>query len=190
LLRTLLLLGAAQFGNGPPLTAEVFVVKPYLQLGNSPKLASPEGMVVMWHAPDRVSSWLVETKASGRQNWSPAGQVEWRRVAVEGIEPHRVYSAVLSGLTPGAEFEYRILQEGQMVFAARSRARKSFAQPYRLVVVGDCSQDSPGQKAIAYQIHHLNPDLIVVPGDIVYNNGRISEYRRKFYPIYNADEAS
>ena len=30
----------------------------------------------------------------------------------------------------------------------------------------------------------------MITGDIVYDRGRISEYREKFWPIYNADEAS
>src|SRR5207253_2847474 len=31
---------------------------------------------------------------------------------------------------------------------------------------------------------------VFIPGDIVYTNGRISEYRLKFFPVYNADQAS
>lgn len=33
------------------------------------------------------------------------------------------------------------------------------------------------------------PDFTVVPGDIVYENGLISEYNKKFWPVYNADKA-
>ena len=34
------------------------------------------------------------------------------------------------------------------------------------------------------------PDLLVVTGDIVYSQGRISEYSARFFPVYNADAAS
>ncbi len=34
------------------------------------------------------------------------------------------------------------------------------------------------------------PDLVFIPGDIVYNRGLISEYRAKFFPAYNAPTAS
>ena len=36
-------------------------------------------------------------------------------------------------------------------------------------------------------MNQRKPDFIFVPGDIVYSRGRISEYREKFYPIYNVD---
>jgi len=31
---------------------------------------------------------------------------------------------------------------------------------------------------------------VMIPGDIVYGRGRVSEYRENFWPIYNADQAS
>ncbi len=34
------------------------------------------------------------------------------------------------------------------------------------------------------------PDLVVIPGDIVYDRGRASEYRKFFWPIYDAENTS
>jgi acid phosphatase type 7 len=39
------------------------------------------------------------------------------------------------------------------------------------------------------QAYLAKPDYLVVPGDIVYERGLISEYRQKFWPIYNAEKA-
>jgi hypothetical protein len=43
---------------------------------------------------------------------------------------------------------------------------------------------------IAYRAYREQPDFVLITGDIVSARGRISEYRDKFWPIYNADEAS
>jgi 3',5'-cyclic AMP phosphodiesterase CpdA len=58
------------------------------------------------------------------------------------------------------------------------------------VLFGDCGQGTPAENAVALQAFLAKPDFIFIPGDIVYGSGRISEYRTKFYPSYNADEAS
>jgi predicted phosphodiesterase len=34
------------------------------------------------------------------------------------------------------------------------------------------------------------PDLVIIPGDIVYERGQIGDYREKFWPVYNTDEPS
>lgn len=52
---------------------------------------------------------------------------------------------------------------------------------------GDSSQDTQGQRAIAFEVSKTDPDFVFVTGDIVYSSGRISEYRDKFFPIYNSD---
>jgi predicted phosphodiesterase len=76
------------------------------------------------------------------------------------------------------------------VFSAKARARKSADQPYTFVAFGDCAAGTPEQRAIAYQAYRQNPDFLFIAGDIVYSRGRISEYRQKFFPVYNADTPS
>jgi hypothetical protein len=57
-------------------------------------------------------------------------------------------------------------------------------------VFGDCGADTPEEKAIAYRVFRTKPHYVMITGDIVYDRGRISEYRSKFWPIYNAETAS
>jgi 3',5'-cyclic AMP phosphodiesterase CpdA len=73
---------------------------------------------------------------------------------------------------------------------ASARARKAAAQSQRFVLFGDCAQGTPAQRAVAYQASLAHPDFLFITGDIVYGNGRISEYREKFFPVYNSDEAA
>ncbi len=176
----LLLLAAAAQAAGP------FVVEPYLQLGASPT----KGWALVWHSADENARYEVRTKASGSSKWSKPVAAESRLVAVSGAAPHRVWSAPLAGRSNGKEFDYAVLLDGAEVFTASTRARKGANQPYRFAVFGDCGQNTPEQKRIAYQTWQAKPDFLFITGDIVYGRGRVTEYREKYYPIYGSAEAS
>jgi len=167
--------------------AEPFLVKPYLQLGSSaPALDS---LSLLWHGPDRDAAWSVAVRPAAQEDREILIQPTWVRVVVAGVEPHRVYTAVLRPLRPGARFAYRVLLDGQPVFQGEARARQGPGTPSRVAVMGDLATGNPPTRAIAAQLYRQRPDLVVVPGDIVYEDGRISEYRRNFFPAYNADRS-
>jgi hypothetical protein len=207
---SLLSLSAALLLSQTTLIEEPFLEKPYLQLGDAPKLSTSESLVLLWHTDNTPADWKVEVRTSKDPKWRAAGQPTSQTVvapagvpAVTGkdgakkdspappaIEPHLVYRARMTGLIPGEEFHYRVLKAGAPVFESIAKARKSAAQPYRFAVFGDAGQATPAQNAVAYQASLAKPDFIFIPGDIVYGSGRISEYRTKFFPIYNADEAA
>lgn len=180
-LASLFLLSLSLRAAGP------FIAEPYLQLGDARGLQKSEMLALLWQTADEPADWTVEIKR-GRL-WRKMEAPSSRRVAVAGIEPHRVWRATLTGLTPGAEFEYRVQRSGKVVFNATARARKSAAQPLRFVAFGDCAAGTPGEKAVAAQTIKQDPDFVFIAGDIVYTRGRISEYRQKFFPYYNSDEA-
>ncbi len=126
------------------------------------------------------------SKGSGGSTDAPV----LRRVTVPGVAPHRVYRATLRGLEPGGAFAYRVRRGGELVFSADGRAPKATGQPYRFAVFGDCAAGTAEQKAVAYQTYLARPDFVLIAGDIVYTRGRISEYREKFWPVYNSDAAA
>ncbi|MEE3369248.1 MAG: metallophosphoesterase family protein [Planctomycetota bacterium] len=169
---------------------DAFLVRPYLQLGDSPRLRNKEQMIVMWHATDDQAAWRVDVRGDSTDAWVATAPPAATRVAVEGIAPHRVFRATLKGLTPGKEFEYRLRRDDQQVFASAGRARKARSQPVRCVVMADCGTGSPQQKQVAFQVAQSDPDFVLIPGDLVYNNGRISEYQSSFWPAYSPHEAS
>ena len=43
---------------------------------------------------------------------------------------------------------------------------------------------------VAFRAFQEKPDFLLITGDMVYARGRVSEYREKYWPVYNADEAS
>jgi acid phosphatase type 7 len=173
--------GEAAAARGP------FVAKPYLQMGQAPTAGK---LVLMWHAADVDGNWGVEYQVGTATRWQGTSTPTSRRIAVLGVEPHRIYHAALTGLQPGEMFGYRVMLENQVVFTAETRAPKLADQPQRFVVFGDCGAGTPEEKAIAYRAYLSRPDFIMITGDIVYGDGRITEYREKYWPIMNADEAS
>ncbi len=189
-MRPTVLLFAAVLAFGQ--TPDVFVEKPYLQLGDVPKLASSESMVLLWHtaAPATPEKWAVEVKTAKDSKWRALAAPVSTLVDAPGIDKHLVFRAHLTALVPGGDFSYRVLKAGSEVFASTGRARKAANQPVKFALFGDSSQNTPGQKAIAFEVAKTNPDFVFVTGDIVYSSGRISEYREKYFPIYNADKAS
>jgi len=163
---------------------DVFIAKPYLQIGREP---SAESLELLWHVADVNADWNVEQSADGKTAWKKTLAPVYTRVAVSGIDPHRVYNAKFTSLVPGSIFSYRVLKDNKVVFTAQAKAPKSAAQAYRFIAFGDIGAETPDQKLLALRAYEAKPDLAVVPGDIVYENGLISEYRSKFWNIYNND---
>jgi calcineurin-like phosphoesterase family protein len=173
-----------------PDTGSPFLVRPYVQTGDSPQNLPKEQIFIFWHAPPNLDGWAVEYREKSNAAWRTASDLHSETISVLTIAAHSMWSAVLPDLTPGAEVEYRILLQGTTVFEASTRARKTLRQATRFVVVGDVGTDSTGTREVAFQIYRNNPDFIVIPGDIAYSRGTISDYRAKFYPYWNADSAS
>jgi len=165
--------------------ASVFLVKPYLQIGNSP---NPQSLKILWHATDETAQWLVEYRSGSATGWTKSENQTSSKIAVANSEPFRVYSVLLNALQPGTSFTYRILKNENIVFTAGAKSLKSKEQPYRFVVSGDMGIGTKQAGKIAYEMYKTNPDIVAIAGDIVYSQGMISEYKTKFWPVYNADK--
>ena len=179
----------APFAGSPQETSN-FLVKPYLQWGDAPDASGGRSREVLWHDVDVDAGWAVEYRIRSDMSWQEAGAPQMRRIAVPTIAPHRLYRARLTGLEPGSEFSYRLRKGSELVFSATGSAPRPSDKPYRFVVFGDCGANTKEQRAVAYQTYQEHPDFVMITGDIVYDRGRISEYREKYWPIYNADKAS
>ena len=184
-------------GCSPPCP---FLVKPYLQLGDS---QSPRQIVLVWHTSDGESgSGSVAAPAAmeprglsttGRDVAAAGKRRRPRRsIAWPSREPSRTGSITSrSKIWSRARcFCYRVSNNGQAVFEAGARAPKRPTSP-----------TASWSSAIAVPIHPKSvpsptapscrkPDFVMITGDIVYGKGLASEYRTKYWPIYNSDEAS
>lgn len=164
---------------------EVFIAKPYLQIGNNP---SSESLKLLWHTADEAANWSVEFQITKNITWTKSSNINFVRVAVANIAAHRVYHAEIKGLNAGSTFNYRVLKNNQIVFTSEAKAPVSSSKPYRFVAFGDIGAETTDQKKLAQQAYLANPDFVAVTGDIVYERGLISEYRSKFWNIYNAEK--
>ena len=167
-----------------------FWVKPYLQLGKSTTIGERDALEIVWLADDKDAPWVLEIQRKGETEWTRMPAPRFQRVAVTGADPHRVYHADAMDLPPGEKFEYRILNDELQVFVGEGQARKSGATPFRTVIFGDCAADTSEQRAIAALAYGQKPDLLLITGDIVYSNGRASEYLSHYFSVYNADTAN
>src|ERR1051325_3066441 len=72
-----------------------FLVAPYLQLGDVPKLSPVEPVRVLWQTPhEPATRWTVEVRQSADDPWRPAVGVEGRLIAAES--PYRLFSVALT----------------------------------------------------------------------------------------------
>jgi 3',5'-cyclic AMP phosphodiesterase CpdA len=166
---------------------EVFIVKPYLQVGRDPSATS---LHLMWQTEDVNADWSVEHRSDSGDSWQRAPTPTISRLTVSSVKPRKIYNATLANLAAGKTFSYRLLKAGKVVFTSDAMASKSADQPYRFVAFGDIGAGTPEQWALANKAFLLKPDVVVVPGDLVYEAGLVSEYDTNFWPVYNADKAS
>ena len=179
-MRTLLLLLLTAFLPAQ----DTFLVKPYLQLGDAPRVVAKERLDLLWHTEDRDAAWLVEVK--GPRGWIPQAAPTYRRLDAPPLPAHRIYRATLRNLAPGAQVPYRVKRAGVVVFEAAARTRKPGA--HRMIVFGDAANGSKEQAALAKAVAAAAPDAVFIVGDLVYGRGRASEYRTRFFPVYNTEE--
>jgi predicted phosphodiesterase len=163
-----------------------FLVKPYLQIGKQP---SAQTLQLLWQALDTNSIWLTEYKNNNSHNWIKAEKQTTTKIAVAGIESFWVYSISFTSLTPGNTFLYRVSKNDKVVFNSEGKALRSPDQSYRIAISGDMGAGTSTAKKMAYEIYKAKPDMVAIAGDIVYNQGLISEYKTKFWPVYNKDDA-
>jgi acid phosphatase type 7 len=167
-----------------------FIVKPYLQLGDVPRLSPVENLRLVWQAADTPgTAWLVEVRQAGADTWRPLVGATGRLISNWDV-PYRLFNVPITRLQPGREFEYRVSKDKEVVFSARGKARAARNQNYRFAVTGDTGANTEQEKRVVYQIDRAQPDFVAIAGDIVYSTGRMREYREKFFPYYNADSAS
>jgi len=166
--------------------ADVFLAKPYLQVGSVP---TPTTLQLQWTTKDEDAKWTVEQKHDTKGSWTKSSSISSRKIIVTATDVRKIFSSTLTGLLPGTTFFYRVLRNGKEVFSSTAQAPRAPDQPFRFVAIGDIGAGTPEQRPLAHRAFLEKPDLVIVPGDIVYDRGLISEYDTRFWPVYNADKS-
>lgn len=180
LLSLLVPLAAAPAQIGP------ISVPPEVQLGARAD-GRADSVTLVWQSPEADVPFTV-SYAQGRTTKRVVPT--FKTIRVEGVEPHRVYSAILPGLKAGQKIDYRILAGDSERFKGSVMAPKSDRQAYTFAVFGDCGVAGAEQAQVAYQTYLAKPDFVILTGDLVYGSGYVSQYRKNFFPYYTAELAS
>lgn len=167
--------------------AAVFLVSPYLQLGQHFHLLK-HSLEVVFHslASDLLLRWSVSGAESGSGAKQAAPLLARDLVKVHGQPDHYRYRFLLHNLPAGGSFSYEVLHKGKVVFVENGRAPPAPTQSWRLAVVGDFGDGSPGSEATAARLLQSAPHMVLFPGDLVYDRGLFSEYQKHFFPVFNA----
>ncbi len=168
-----------------PSTNDYFIVTPYLQIGAESNDTSLE---LLWHTKDTVSKWTVEFQQNENTSWIKSPKVFFNKINISNTAAFVVYNALITPVAAGNDFNYRVKLNGNIIFKSFAKAPKSFSQPYKFVVFGDIGAGSKSAKKIANEVYKANADMVAVTGDIVYEQDTIADYRKVFWPIYNAQK--
>lgn len=169
---------------------QTFFIKPYLQPGSAPGNGTRQSLELCWHARFENGDWKVQYRSKERPQWTAAPTPNRRSINVGALPAFFGYSTLLEGLPAGGSFEYRVCLNGREVFLSEGKTLKTAGQDHRFVVAGDLAEGGAACRQIAAAVYRQNPDVVVMPGDLVYKRGTVGEYLERFFPVYNADAVS
>jgi 3',5'-cyclic AMP phosphodiesterase CpdA len=164
-----------------------FFVAPYLQLGYRNKPNDNSSLSIIWFMTNKFEL-SFRYKINSNSNWHLI-DVSAIEINAPGHTPKYEYTASLRKLPNDCTFTYQIIEGNSIIFEAKAKGHKGINSPYKLVVFGDLGSFSEGKSQIASLVHEENPDIIVMPGDIVYGGGTVAQYPERFFPFYNSDNA-
>jgi hypothetical protein len=171
-----------------------FVIKPYIQLGTNHS-NSNDALELVWHAKDEPGvNWSVKVKPlSAGGSVSSVQQMTVLDNEIPEMLPvaaHRQFRAIITDRSQGERFAYEVLRNDRVVFSAEASAPKQRGAKLRFIAVGDIGEATEGEAKVAYQMSKFNADFVVVPGDVAYKRGRLSENISRYFPYMNNDETS
>jgi len=164
-----------------------FLVHPYLQPGNSPTL-SREQKVLIWQTDSIPGTYKVEFALDNLGPKPSVAKVSVTKLHLKNKTTY-LYRSNLTGLKFDSKYSYRVsLNEKSVaegIFETRTKKPET-----KFAVFGDCGAGTPQQAEIAYQVYQQQPQFVLMTGDNVYRSGLENEYRKNFFPYYNAQSSN
>jgi predicted phosphodiesterase len=167
-----------------------FYIAPYLQVGDRYKVDSQSATLLLRWVEQADAHHTYKVEVQHGDKWQALPPPTSVALSIQGQPGLTIYSEQLAGLSAGTTIPYHVLVDSKPAFSGEARTPRTKGQPCKLIIVGDCGDGSNSEKKLAARMCSRNADLAVIVGDIVYSNGRLSEYLEKFFPVYNADKQS
>jgi predicted phosphodiesterase len=98
--------------------------------------------------------------------------------------PTTTHVIPLTGLIPGATYQYRIKTDGAVLHAATFATAPDPGGAFDFVMIGDSGVGSEAQAAVAAQMRALEPDFVLHLGDVIYPDGQAEGYDPWFFDPY------
>lgn len=128
---------------------------------------------------------VVEYWDEAGERYQVTGEVQAYMPAETGMAfPYYRHEAVLSKLTPGSEYRYRALVNGQPVTSQILRFRTPGIQPFRFLAFGDSGTGSKEQQLLSQMMMGEPAKLVIHTGDLVYPTGTYERYESLYFELY------
>jgi 3',5'-cyclic AMP phosphodiesterase CpdA len=133
-------------------------------------------------ATSAVIAWISGEPGVGVVKYGKTPELRWEEVDRRVGRRHAV---AIAGLDPGSTYHYRVDRAGGSPAPGSFRtAPAGENSSFSFAVVGDSGSGGKGQLAVAGLLGHLQPDLILHTGDVVYPAGQERHYDRRFFAPY------
>jgi predicted MPP superfamily phosphohydrolase len=171
------------------LHAQQILVSPYIQPGNAYNL-SREEKVVVWQTDGTPGDFEVQCTQG---EFSESSKIIDAKVSSINLDLNNeqsiIYRAEIRRLKFDEVYSYRVSLDGKIIATNTFKSRTKEPN-ISFAVFGDCGAGTVQQARIANQVYQLQPEFVLITGDIVYSRGLENEYRRNYFPYYNAKTAS
>lgn len=118
-----------------------------------------------------------------------AGSVAWGRgveLAAEAtVAAGESHTALLTDLELGREYRYRVRGDG-IDAAGAFRTAPGADATVTIGVLGDTGAGGDAQRDVAAVLTGIDPDLVLITGDVVYRRGALCDYDEKFFAPYES----
>jgi predicted phosphodiesterase len=165
------------------LSAQIILVQPYVQPGDGSTLSSTDVKVVAWMTDQKPGTFTVEFGTT--EKYGSTARPQTFTLNLTDKQKYLTYSAELKELPLDADVFYRVSLGGKAIRQSSFHTRKTADKSIRFIVVGDTADGNADSRTVAYQMAQAKPEFMLIVGDIVYSKGLVSEYEKKFWPVYN-----
>jgi uncharacterized protein (TIGR03437 family) len=159
---------------------------PYLQS------AGADHITVMWCTLDRNNGAVqyADDRTFRAPRTASARVREFRPAETNLRETFYQYQADITGLTPGTQYFYRILADGQNLLPDAPpddlRFQTASPGPFTFIAMGDNGELTSGARSIAAALESERPSFVIALGDLAYENATFAEFQQNYFePLRN-----